>query len=297
MKWVIDKNNAGLTIREYLQAVHGFSRRIIIAIKQEGKLLVNDRERTVRYVLSDGDVLEVHFPAEKVSRNLQPEDIDLNIAYEDEAVIVIDKPAGIAAMPSLNHRSGTMANGLIGYYRRIHRESFTVHVVTRLDRDTSGLVLVAKDRYNHSLLSKAQQLNKIKRTYIALVEGHLEKEEGTIDAPIARKTDSIIERTIHENGKRAVTHYKKQSEVGESTMVEIELETGRTHQIRVHFSHYGHPLVGDDLYGGSLQSINRQALHCYELMFEHPITKESITIQSELPKDMQKLLEQQGDQK
>lgn len=289
MNWVIEKKYAGLTIREYLQGIHGFSRRIIIAIKQEGKLLVNDLERTVRYVLVEGDVLEIHFPAEKVSDNLQPEDINLNIAYEDQAVIVIDKPAGMATMPSKNHPSGTMANGLIGYYRRNNR-MFTVHVVTRLDRDTSGLVLVAKDRYSHSLLAKAQQANKVKRTYIAFVEGILEAEKGTIDAPIARKPDSIIERTIHESGKPAITHYKKRSEIENRTMVEIELETGRTHQIRVHFSHCGHPLVGDDLYGGSLQILNRQALHCYELSFEHPITRENIKVQSKLPEELQKLL-------
>ena len=289
MNWVIEKKYAGLTIREYLQGIHGFSRRIIIAIKQEGKLLVNDLERTVRYVLAEGDVLEIHFPAEKVSDNLQPEDINLNSAYEDQAVIVIDKPAGMATMPSKNHPSGTMANGLSGYYRRNNR-MFTVHVVTRLDRNTSGLVLVAKDRYSHSLLAKAQQSNKVKRTYIAFVEGILEAEKGTIDAPIARKPDSIIERTIHESGKPAITHYKKRSEIENRTMVEIELETGRTHQIRVHFSHCGHPLVGDDLYGGSLQILNRQALHCNELSFEHPITRENIKVQSKLPEDLQKLL-------
>ncbi|WP_339228770.1 RluA family pseudouridine synthase [Oceanobacillus sp. FSL K6-2867] len=296
MNWVIEKNHAGLTIRDYLQAVHGFSRRILIAIKQEGKLLVNDMERSVRYILVEGDVLEIRFPAEKVSDSLQPENINLNIAYEDEAVIVIDKPAGMATMPSKNHPIGTMANGIIGYYTR-NDCRFTVHVVTRLDRDTSGLVLVAKDRYSHSLLSKQQQLNQVKRTYIAFVEGHLAADAGTIDAPIARKAGSIIERMVHESGKQAITHYKKRSEVGKNTMVEIELETGRTHQIRVHFSHCGHPLVGDDLYGGSLQSINRQALHCYELSFEHPITKENITIQSMLPEDMKKLLEQHHHQK
>ncbi|MFC4024450.1 RluA family pseudouridine synthase [Oceanobacillus longus] len=291
MKWVIDKQHTGMIIREYLQHVHGFSRRIIIAVKHDGgSIQVNGIKQNVRYKLVEGDVLEIEFPKEKVSRALNPEKMNLNIVYEDDAVIVLDKPAGMATMPSPNHLSGTMANGLLAHYEHHHNESNTVHVVTRLDADTSGLVLIAKDRYSHSLLAVSQKSGKIKRTYTAIVEGMLNSGSGTINEPIARKTGSIIEREVNETGKQAETHYFKQKSIGDHTLVAIELETGRTHQIRVHFSYLGHPLAGDDLYGGSLTLMTRQALHCCELSFEHPITKQRIQLQTDLPKDMQEVI-------
>ncbi|WP_249870108.1 RluA family pseudouridine synthase [Oceanobacillus saliphilus] len=288
MKWIIEKQHHGMIIRDYLQTIQRFSRRIIIAIKHDGgNIKVNGLTKTVRYELAQGDILEIDFPKEKVSQALKPEKLNLNIVYEDDAVMVLNKPARMAVMPSPNHLSGTMANGLLGYYQEQNRNDFTVHVVTRLDSDTSGLVLIAKDRYSHSLLSAQQQSGNVKRKYMAIVQGILENEAATIDAPIARAPHSIIEREVNEKGKQAITHYKKVKNLVDHTLVEVELETGRTHQIRVHFSHLGHPLAGDDLYGGSLQIIGRQALHCCLVSFEHPITKQNIQLQSNLPQDME----------
>ncbi|WP_067729599.1 RluA family pseudouridine synthase [Oceanobacillus damuensis] len=290
MKWVIDTQHKGMIIREYLQKVHGFSKRIIIAVKHHGgKIRVNGTEENVRYPLAAGDILEIEFPKEKVSGALKPEKMDLNVVYEDEAVIVLDKPAGMAVVPSPNHVRGTMANGLLGHYEEQSRGTFTVHVVTRLDADTSGLVLIAKDRYIHSVLSASQKSRNIKRKYFAIVEGMLPAETGTIDAPIARAPHSIIEREVNESGKQAITHYKKIKDLVGHSLVEIELETGRTHQIRVHFSHLGHPLAGDDLYEGSLTYIDRQALHCCQISFEHPIKKQIVQLRSELPQDMEEM--------
>lgn len=275
-----------MLIREYLREVHLFSRRILTSIKFEGgNILINEVPQTVTYCLRAGDQLEVIFPPEKKGYYMKPEKIFLDIVYEDRDLLIINKAPGMVTIPSPHNPSGTVANGVLYYYeqRDIHN---TVHVVTRLDRNTSGLVLIAKNRYIHSLLSRSMINDGIKRTYKAIVEGKFEKKEGTIVANIGRKKDSIIEREVTEKGKDAITHYEVEHETSRHSLVNIELETGRTHQIRVHFSHIGHPVAGDTLYGGSTKLINRQALHCYKISFKHPITKEVIEQQIPLPKDM-----------
>lgn len=290
MEWIIEKKYEGMLIKEYLQEVHSFSRRILKSIKFEGgKILVNGLPKTVRYRLEFGDRLEIHFPPENKGFYMIPEELTLDVIYEDEEIIIINKEAGIVTTPSPHNPSGTIANGILYYYeqKEIHN---TVHIVTRLDKDTSGLLLVAKNRYIHSLLSKSIMKGQVKRKYKAIVEGRFASKKGTIVANIGRKKDSIIERTITKNGKKAITHYEVEYETKRHTLVNVELETGRTHQIRVHFSHIGHPLAGDTLYGGSTELINRQALHCYEISFQHPIRKKVMNYQLPLPKDMHRLL-------
>ncbi|WP_373895705.1 RluA family pseudouridine synthase [Virgibacillus natechei] len=290
LKWTIIREHDGMSIRNYLQQIQGFSRRMLKTVKFDGgKILVNGFVQKVNFGLSAGDALHVQFPQETVGDNIKPEDMELTIVYEDAFIIVIDKPAGIPTIPSMNHASGTIANGLLGYYKK-NNIPYTVHIVTRLDVDTSGLVLIAKHRLSHSLLSVSQKSGKIKRKYKAVIEGYLTKKDGTIDAPIARKENSIIERTVTETGKRAVTHYKVICELLNHSLIEIELETGRTHQIRVHFSHFARPIAGDDLYGGSTEKITRQALHCFELSVEHPSTKEIMSFQAPLLEDMTRLI-------
>ncbi|MUK90566.1 RluA family pseudouridine synthase [Ornithinibacillus sp. L9] len=286
MKWTITKKCNGMLIREFLKTEHSFSRRIIKAIIYDGgKILVNGTPKTVRYQLNTGDVLTIQFPEEQKGTYMKPEEVPLNIVYEDEAVLVINKQAGIASIPSLHHQSGTIANGVLAHYQQTN-VPYTVHVVTRLDRDTSGLLLIAKHRYSHSILSSFQKQGLVKRKYYAVVEGLVEQQAGTIDANIGRKENSIIERAVMEEGQRAITHYSVKNKGSGHSLLDIELETGRTHQIRVHFSHIGHPLAGDDLYGGKLKHIKRQALHCYQLMFLHPTTKKRVTFTSPLPEDM-----------
>src|SRR5699024_42782 len=153
--------------------------------------------------------------------------------------------------PSPHNQTGTVANGLLAYYE-VNNIPYTVHAVTRLDKDTSGLLLIAKHRYSHSLLATSQLAGKVQRQYKAVIGGHLLDKEGTINAPIGRKADSIIERAVVKNGKEAITHYKVEAESEKYSFLDVELETGRTHQIRVHFSSIGHPVAGDSLYGGSL---------------------------------------------
>lgn len=290
MKWTIDTENTGKLIRYYLQHVHGFSRKIIKSIvHNDGKILVNGEPKTVRYPLREGDELSVIFPKEQRGHYLTPEDLPLVVVYEDDDVLVIEKPPGVATVPSGIHRSGTIANAVLGHYER-QGISYTFHVVTRLDRDTSGLLLIAKHRYSHSLLVRSQKARAISRSYQAVVEGHLENKNGTIDAPIGRKDGSIIERIVRDDGKYARTHYEVLKESEQHSLVDIRLETGRTHQIRVHFAHIGHPLAGDDLYGGSTDFISRQALHCHWLQFENPLSKETLEFSLPPADDMEALV-------
>lgn len=235
------------------------------------------------------DVITITFPPEKKGSYMNPENKGLSIVYEDEDIIIINKPPGLVTMPSRLHPSGTLANRVLGYYQR-KSIPYTVHVVTRLDRDTSGLILIAKHRYSHSLLASDQNKGKLIRRYKAIVEGDVEQREGIIDAPIRRKPGSIIERQVSETGQRAITHYKVEKEGAGHSLLAVELLTGRTHQIRVHFSSIHHPLAGDDLYGGSKKVIDRQALHCYEISFQHPLTKEPILIQLDMPQDMSSII-------
>lgn len=289
MEWYIEKETEGMLIRQFLIDKLTLSNRLIKRLKAHDRgIVVNGEEKTVRHVLQQGETLRLQFPPEKISAFMQPENIRLHIVYEDEHVLVIQKRAGVATIPSYHHPSGTVANGILHYYKK-QDIPYTVHIVTRLDRDTSGLLLVAKHQYSHSLLSNMQRNNGIKRTYQAIVLGHLEKKSGTIALPIGRKQNSIIERTVAENGQHAITHYKVVEEYDRHSLVEVHLETGRTHQIRVHFSHIGHPLLGDDLYGGEVGMIDRQALHCAHIQFVHPFTNERVTFSAELPEDMTRI--------
>ncbi|WP_284139400.1 RluA family pseudouridine synthase [Virgibacillus sp. LDC-1] len=290
MKWIIHKKQGGMLIRDYLRIEHAFSRRIIKAIKFEGgEIRVNGEIKKVNEPLAEGDELSIRFPIEKKAAYMNPAAIPLDIVYEDEAILVINKQAGIATIPSLNQNELTIANGVLAYYEQ-KNIPYTIHIVTRLDRNTSGLLLIAKHRYAHSLLSNSQIAGHIHRKYRAIAEGVLQSKSGSIRTKIGRKEGSIIEREVREDGKEAATNYTVIAEKDTHSLLDIVLETGRTHQIRVHFSSIGHPLAGDDLYGGSTLRIKRQALHCRELAFEHPFTKKELTFQAAMPTDMEALL-------
>ncbi|GGC74857.1 pseudouridine synthase [Thalassobacillus devorans] len=285
--WKITEQQEGMLVRDYLGSVRAFSRQLLKQIKQSQGLRVNGADVTVRKVLHAGDRVEVALPIVKPAERLEPVALELVIVYEDDDLLILDKPAGLAVMPSMNH-DVTLANGIIAYYEK-HGVPSTVHIVTRLDKDTSGLVLVAKHAYSHSLLSRGY-IGPIEKTYWALVEGHLINKEGMIDVPIGRKEGSIIEREIREDGQPAVTRYHVLRPLHAHSLVELELLTGRTHQIRIHMRHMGHPLAGDDLYGGSLSIMKRQALHCRRLTFPHPITGEVVSCEAELPADIKRAI-------
>ncbi|KOS66733.1 pseudouridine synthase [Lysinibacillus contaminans] len=283
----------GQLLREALSEWR-ISKRALTAIKFEGGLLtVNGLERNVRHPLQIGDIVEVKFPPEEKSEGLVVEYGLLRIIYEDEAILVLDKPAHQSTIPSREHPTQSIANNVCGYFEQQGLAS-TVHVVTRLDRDTSGLLCIAKHAHIHHLTGLAQRGGEISREYEAIVHGHVVLDKQSIIAPIGRKETSIIEREVREDGQFAHTDVKVLSRFniqGEPmSHVRLKLYTGRTHQIRVHMVHLGHSLVGDELYGGSRMYINRQALHCVSLQMLHPLSGEYLQFSSPLMDDMQRLL-------
>lgn len=290
LEWKITSRDTGKLVREFLKE-QDVSKTALTDIKfAGGAITINGASVTVRYRLVEGEILKVAFPPEKPSLDLKPEHLPLHIVYEDPYVLVVNKPPYQQSIPSRESSAGSLANGLLYYYQSIGLGA-TVHLVNRLDRDTSGLLLVAKHRHIHHLLSAQQKNGGLKRRYEALVHGVLDVDSGSINAPIGRKDDSIIERQVREDGQRAVTHFHVVQKYADWTHVRLQLETGRTHQIRVHLSHIGHPIVGDDLYGGFRVEIGRQALHCRELSFWHPMYNKEVFFFAELPVDMKELLE------
>ncbi|MQR96736.1 RluA family pseudouridine synthase [Fictibacillus phosphorivorans] len=288
--WYVQNEEAPVLLREFLKTKQ-ISKAALTDIKfHGGALFVNKKEVTVRTLLNSGDEVTVWFPPETKSSSMEPEDIPLDIIYEDAHFIAVLKPAGMPTIPSLYQPNGSLASAILNYYQ-IKDIPSTFHAVNRLDKDTSGIVLIAKHRFAHSLMSKQQKDKVIKREYIAFVHGELKDERGTIDRPIARNPESIIERMVSEDGQRSITHYEKLDYVENSnfSVVSLRLETGRTHQIRVHMASIGHPLLGDDLYGGTLEMIYRQALHSEKTSFIHPFTEEQVMLVADLPQDMQQL--------
>lgn len=291
LKWTILDTEDGMLLRDFLKEKK-ISKRALTDIKfGGGRITVNGEHATVRFILKTGDSVGVIFPTEKPSAGLLPQKMNLDIVYEDDWCLVINKPPFIPVIPSREHPNGTLANGLLSYFSE-KGIAATIHIVNRLDRDTSGLMLVAKHRFSHSLFSALQKQSGIHRTYYAIVEGSLDEQQGVINAPIGRRDDSIIERVVREDGQEAVTHFHVVKPFKDKTLVSLKLETGRTHQIRVHMAYIGHPLCGDSLYGGSHQLINRQALHSSELSFFHPFLEKEMQFSIALPRDMKSILEE-----
>ncbi|HEL1734169.1 TPA: RluA family pseudouridine synthase [Streptococcus suis] len=274
---------------------NGVSKGLLAKIKYTGgNIWVNDIEQNATYLLDIGDRVTIDIPAEEdLTGSLKPIFFPLDIVYEDDHFLAINKPVGYASIPSALH-SSTIANFVKGYLIEQNYENKQVHIVTRLDRDTSGVMLFAKHGYAHARLDKQLQAKLIHKRYYALVKGNGQLEEtGDIIAPIGRPEDSIITRCVTKNGKYAHTSYRVVQSWGDIHLVDIQLHTGRTHQIRVHFSHIGFPLLGDDMYGGSLEcGIERQALHCHNLAFDNPFSAERIDLEAPLPEDFQAVINQ-----
>jgi 23S rRNA pseudouridine1911/1915/1917 synthase len=284
LSWTVKNNEDNRVLKEFLYS-HGISKRALTQIKfNGGKILVNNIEFNVRKVLSENDIVTLIFPQEKRSPEILSEKIELDIIYEDDFILVINKPAGMPTIPSKQHPTGTLANAVLYYYDKKDID-YTFHAVNRLDRDTTGLLIVAKNGFVHNLFSHEQKKGTVKRKYKAIVHGKLEGKE-VVNAPIGRKDGSIIERCVRDDGQSATTHFEVIVNNNDYSLVELSLETGRTHQIRVHMAHLGHPLVGDDLYGGSTKILKRQALHSYSINFFHPILQKELQFDSTLPEDM-----------
>jgi 23S rRNA pseudouridine1911/1915/1917 synthase len=293
-------DEGGILLREFLHA-KGISKRTLTATKYDGgNIKVNGFEENVRYPLRFGDEVIITFPPEAPSPGLLPELGSLTIVFEDDALIILNKPAGQSTIPSRDHPAGTIANVLAGKFADEQLPS-TVHVVTRLDKDTSGLICVAKNRHIHHLLSEQMIKSGFHRQYTAIVEGHVQQDQFSIIQPIGRKDGSIIERIVREDGQFARTDVEvcNRTELAGHNLSEVALtlHTGRTHQIRVHMQWAGFPLQGDDLYGGSHELIGRQALHCSTIGFVHPLTGEKIEFKCDCPPDMNRLMNSETSQK
>lgn len=283
--YTIEENNK--TIKQILKERLFISDRLLAFLKKNSLILYNNDKITNLNILARlNSTVTVDLNFEEDNNNIVPIKMDLKIIYEDEALLIIDKPAGIPVHPSILHYTNSLSNGVKYYFDSINLKK-KIRPVNRLDRNTSGIVIFAKNQYIQECLIHQMQTKEFKKTYLAVVEGHLKKLNGTIDAPITRKENSIIERCVAENGEKSITHYKvlKQNFEKNYDIVECLLETGRTHQIRVHLSYIGHPLIGDTLYGNNSKYISRQALHAYKVEFIHPITNKLTQFTSDVPKD------------
>lgn len=288
-------------IDKYLTAyLQKYSRSFLQKLIKDGQVFVNGKAVKSNYRLREDDRIELAVP-EPLQTDILPEDLHLDIIYEDNSVLVVNKPKGMVVHPSAGHASGTLVNGLMFHCQdRLSGINGVLRpgIVHRIDRDTTGLLMVCKDDQAHRCIAAQLKEHTITRRYHALVKGRFQKEEGVIDAPIGRNPSNRLKMAVNEqNGKHAVTHYRVLGQFSTCAYVECRLETGRTHQIRVHMSSIGHPLIGDTIYGGpAVKEVQGQMLHAKTIGFVHPVTGEYMEFDSELPLYFQKILEklQQG---
>lgn len=290
----ISEEDSGLSIEKYLRK-SGYTRQNITELKKGVRnVLIKDEWVHVNRILQAGEELTIIVVEEKSSEKIPPVNIDFSVLYEDEDILVVNKPANMPVHPSLNNYENTLGNA-VAYYIANKSGSdgnFVYRCINRLDRDTTGAIIIAKHYIAAGILHGQMASRKISRQYIAIVEGIFEDKEGKIDAPIGRKEGSSIERCIdYDSGEKAITNYKVINEFGGMSLLSLKLETGRTHQIRVHMKHIGHPLIGDFLYNPNNKLMNRQALHSYSIDFTHPITREHMSLLAPMPEDMKAVVE------
>lgn len=283
-----------MSIKSFFKEI-SLPRNFVKVVKfQGGSILLNNKPVTVRAILNKGDKLTVIPPGEVGHDSVIPSYLPIDIIYEDRDLLVINKDNNCVSIPSIKHPDSSVANRVRGYYLESGYKNQVIHIVTRLDRDTSGLMLIAKHRLAHALLDRAIQEGKIQRYYYGISQSNHWANHGRIEVSIGRAPQSIITRQVTDQGQYALTEYWKIADYGQASLLKLKLHTGRTHQIRVHLSHAGGPLVGDDLYGGMIDKImKRQALHCGHLELIHPFSGDALSFKADLPQDMAGWLEKQ----
>ena len=290
----------GMKISRFLQ-LKGYSEKNLTVLRGlEETIYLNGRPVHMNETICQGDAIEVYIPEVEEATAVVPVNIPIEVVYEDEDIIVINKPANMPIHPSRMHQDNSLANALAYYYKKNLDDKdavdnkFVFRCINRLDRDTTGLTIVAKHMVSAAILYNEMKRRDIRRTYYAIVEEAADNrlpDSGVIDGPIRRVDEQGIARRVdYENGQPAVTHYEVIDRVGDLALVQLKLETGRTHQIRVHMSHIGHPLIGDEIYNPKNSIMDRQALHAGELEFIHPITGEKLIIKADIPEDMRRVL-------
>lgn len=284
--WKAESNEV---LKKILIEEMGISIRMISELKKRKAVKVNGGFAKNHDRVFVGDVVEVDLGTDR--SEYEPEYKEPDILYEDHDVLVINKEPFIVVHPTGNHPDHTLLNHMEGYFRRMGIQE-RVRFINRLDRDTSGLLLIAKNKFSHFQMSKEHRFGAMEKTYLALVEGRLDRKQGVIQEKMGRRDENSIKREVFEGGQMAITHYRVLKEMQEASLVELRLETGRTHQIRCHMAYLGHPLLGDELYGGRTDKIRRQALHSYILRFKSPRVEGLIEQKAKLPQDMQELLDQ-----
>lgn len=292
-KWItfyVDKKWNQATVESILKEPLMISNRMINRLTRSKGIRLNGRSTWLKQPVKTGDKLQVAIrPQEKA--DLPPQPVDFKVLYEDQDLMVVDKPAGVAVHPVRKSDHHTLAHGIVHLWQQQGWDGI-VRPVHRLDRWTSGLILIAKNAYMHQLLDRQLRQKELKRRYLAVVSSPLPERNGTIDQPIGRDPYHPTRRQVMETGDGAMTHYQVEAQNEAGALVQVELETGRTHQIRVHFSHLGTPLMGDRLYGGNMRYIKRQALHSAEIFFHHPLTHKECGFASPLPSDIKQLIHQ-----
>ena len=285
LSYTVKQNDSYINVLDVLKNEFLLSARLITKLKQSNNIFFNEEITYTKKLVCANDVVSVLIDFVEDNSNIVATNIPLDIIYEDEYLLAINKPANMPVHPSMLHYEETLSNAVKYYFDTLNLKR-KIRIVNRLDKDTSGIVIFAKNEYIQECLIKQMKTKELKKEYLAIVTGYLQKKSDTLCFPISRKEGSIIERTVNPNGDIAITHYNILKEQNNLSLVHVFLETGRTHQIRVHFSHINHPILGDTLYGTPSPLINRQALHSYKITLLHPISKQILTLVAPIPNDM-----------
>jgi len=282
---IINVTEDGFRLRDYLEEKHGFSSKLLVKLEASGKVFLNGKTVKIKKRVFKEDEITLEFLDE--SDEYEKVNLPIDIIYEDDDLLVLNKKPFRVVHPTKELQDDTTANAVSYYFEKKHIKR-KVRFVNRLDMNTTGVLVIAKNPYAHNIIFQNMKNDKVDKGYMAIVDGILEAKKGKIIEKIAR-IDNNIRRVVHESGKECTTLYKVIKEENGLSLVDIKLETGRTHQIRVHFKHLGTPVLGDDLYGEKTERISRQALHCSRMVFNHPRTGERMEFKAELPDDMKKI--------
>ncbi|SKC63863.1 RluA family pseudouridine synthase [Maledivibacter halophilus] len=284
----IEKEDTGIKLKEVLYDKLKLSGRLARKIKRSKNIFVNDYNISLDSSLRKGDIVKVIMPNE--TNNFKPQDIPIDVAYEDMDLLIINKQPNIVVHPTKGHYDNTIANGLANYLQKTG-QVFKIRFINRLDMNTSGLLMIAKNPFAQQKLSDQMSKNAVEKKYLAVVRGVIKNKYGTVDVPIGLTDEDRIQRKVIKDGRRSITHYQVLDSYNDASLVRLTLETGRTHQIRVHMKYIGHPIIGDELYGYvDKELINRQALHAETLRFYQPRTGEEKLVRAEMPQDIEQLI-------